>query len=433
MTEHVPTLSKILEKEIHKRTYNFLLKHKTLYESQYGFRAKHSTNDAITELITNITENFENKTSTLSVFLDLSKAFDTIDHNILLNKLNHYGIRGTALNWFRSYLTKRQQYVKINQCKSTKKQITCGVPQGSVLGPLLFIIYTNDLPNCLTYTHAILFADDTTIYTNSNNLKTLYDHINFDLNALDLWFKTNKLSLNVSKTNYMLFTNNSRSRTNLTASKIKIGNDDINQKNHVKFLGVIIDETLNWKQHILAAKNKISKTFYCLKMVKHILPQKTLKTLYQTLIQPHLDYGITFWGGAHNTNLNKLTVIQKKVIRNITNSKYNQHTDPLFKELKILKLKQLYTLQAAKLIYKATQGELPKPLVKLYKPNTEIHQHNTRQHNNPHIRYRRTQRASNQINHKGPEIWSNLNNHLKSCTNTKTFTNSLKQFLLNSN
>lgn len=337
------------------------------------------------------------------------------------------------MKWFNSYLTNRHQYVKINNCKSGKKTITCGVPQGSVLGPLLFIIYTNDLPNSLTHTHAILFADDTTIYTKSHNLKTAYEYVNSDLHALDIWFKTNKLSLNIGKTNYMLFTNNKRSLTNISPNKLKIGNEELEQKNHVKFLGITIDENLNWKEHILTTKNKISRTFYSLKMVKHILPQKTLKTLYQSLVQPHLDYGIMFWGGTHDTHLNKLIVTQKKIIRNITNSKYNEHTDPLFKGLKLLKLKQLYELQASKLIYKASQGELPAPIAKLYKPNTNIHNHYTRQHQNPHIRFRRTQLASNQINHKGPEIWTKLTNNIKTSKNIKVFIRSLKHFLLSRN
>ncbi len=290
----LPTFSKILEKIIHTCIYDFLQQNNILSNSQYGFRPKHSTNDAISELVFDITENLENKSNTLSVFLDLSKAFDTIDHKILLSKLNHYGIRGTTLKWFKSYLEDRTQYVKINNTKSTTKPVTCGVPQGSVLGPLLFIIYTNDLANSLTYTHAILFADDTTIYANSNNLNILYENVQNDLSSLDVWFKTNKLSLNVNKTNYMMFTNNHRPQLNHMNKTLTIGNEEIVKKKHVKFLGVTIDENLKWHEHITSAKNKISKTFYSIKMVKHILPQNILKTLYETLIQPHLEYGITF-------------------------------------------------------------------------------------------------------------------------------------------
>lgn len=190
----LPTFSKVLEKIVHKRLYSYLLTQSIFYESQYGFRSKHSTNHAVHELIDNVITSMDNKNSTLGIFLDLSKAFDTIDHKILLNKLEWYGVRGVALDWFRSYLSNRKRYVHYAQHKSNIYNIPCGVPQGSVLGPLLFIIYTNDLPNCLINSKAILFADDTTIYISSNNMTDLYIKSNYELECLTEWFRSNKLS-----------------------------------------------------------------------------------------------------------------------------------------------------------------------------------------------------------------------------------------------
>ena len=158
----LPVVSNILEKVVHKNLYTFLEKNKDVYASQYGFRKNRSTVNAITELVCHITNAIENKQNTPSVFLDLSKAFDTIDHNILLHKLEFYGVRGLALNWFQSYLTDRKQYVLYNNVQSQTLDITCGVPQGSVLGPLLFLIYVNDIANCLAHSKLISFADDTT-------------------------------------------------------------------------------------------------------------------------------------------------------------------------------------------------------------------------------------------------------------------------------
>jgi len=426
----LPTVSKILEKLLHKRVYKFLIKNKILYNSQYGFRPNHSTNNAITELITDVTNNLEEKSNSLSIFLDLSKAFDTIDHKILLKKLSSYGIRGPCYKWFESYLLNRSQYVRINKTKSTIKEVTCGVPQGSVLGPLLFIIYTNDLPNSLTHTHAILFADDTTIYTKSKNLNELYNIVNSDLQNLYDWFNANKLSLNISKTNYMLFTNHDIPDITIQNLEIKIGAQVIERKKNLKFLGVQIDENLNWHEHITNTMNKVAKTSYSIKMVKNILPKQNLKTLYQTLILPHLDYGILFWGGTHESHINKLVIQQKKIIRMITNSKYNDHTDPLFKGLKLLKLKEIHKLNAAKLMYKVSKYELPEPLIKLYSLNSTLHVHNTRQINNPHVRYRRTQLAARQINHFGPKVWHQVPNNLKSIQNIKLFTKHYKKYLL---
>ena len=169
----LPIISKILEKVVHKNLYTFLEKNKVLYASQYGFRKNRSTVNAITELVCHITNAFENKQNTLSVFLDLSKAFDTIDHNILLHKLEFYGVRGLALNWFQSYLTDRKQYVLYNNVQSQTLGITCGVPQGSVLGPLLFLIYVNDIANYLTHSKLISFADDTTVFLSSKCINDL--------------------------------------------------------------------------------------------------------------------------------------------------------------------------------------------------------------------------------------------------------------------
>lgn len=427
----LPTISKILEKIIHKRIYKFLQKHKTLYNSQYGFRPEHSTVNAITEYTIQLIENLENKKHTLSTYLDLSKAFDTIDHSILLNKLKHYGIRGNCLTWLTSYLTNRTQYVKINKTKSGTQKVICGVPQGSVLGPLLFIIYTNDIPNLLKQTHTILFADDTTIYASDTNLNSLYNKVNHDLEILCDWFKANKLSLNIAKTNYMLFTNTPSSQHNPQQNFIKIGNDTITRQQQVKFLGITIDDKLDWHGQIHACKNKISKTLYCLRSLKNTLPKQHLRTLYQTLIQPHLEYGIEIWGATHETHINKLNIIQKKAIRVITNAKYNQHTLPLFRELKLLKLKDLHQLKLGKFMYKATHNQLPLPLQPYFPQNTEIHSYSTRQSSSTHIRHRRTAIASIQINYKGPEHWNVLSNDIKEAKTLKLLTQKLKRNLIN--
>ena len=229
----LPALSKIIEKVVHKRLYTYLHKQDIFYENQYGFRTKHSTIDAVTKFTADINHSLDEKEATLAVYLDLSKAFDTIDHTILRNKLEFYGVRGHALNWFTSYLTDRKQYVQYEGCNSKITNVQCGVPQGSVLGPLLFIIYTNDLPNCLNTVSTILFADDTTVYISSQNIRYLYTTMNDELAILTDWFRSNKLSLNVSKTNYMLFTHTHIDSNDYTA--LKISNVTIE---NAKFLGV---------------------------------------------------------------------------------------------------------------------------------------------------------------------------------------------------
>ena len=203
----LPSLSKIMEKVIYKRVYNFLNLNKLFYPSQYGFRPKCSTTHAIAQLTAHILEALDNKKHTIGVFLDLSKAFDTINHETLLHKLHHYGIRGLALEWFRSYLSGRKQYVHFNGMDSDTEDVTCGVPQGSVLGPLLFIIYTNDLPNALRDSGCILFADDTTLFQSLQDINMIINNLSQELEKLTDWFRANKLSLNINKTNYIIFTN----------------------------------------------------------------------------------------------------------------------------------------------------------------------------------------------------------------------------------
>ena len=422
----LPTVSKILEKVVHKRLYNFLNMQGLLNPSQYGFMPKHSTIQAIAEFTSHISQSNEKHENSLSVFLDLSKAFDTIDHNILLRKLNHYGVRGVALDWFRSYLSERNQFVKFKSTESELLKVSCGVPQGSVLGPLLFIIYTNDLPNSLNSSTCILFADDTTIIYSSHNLDILFKNVSHDLSSLSEWFKANKLSLNVSKTNYILIKN---SNNTLLNHSLKIGDEKIQQVNTAKFLGIMIDDKLNWNVHIKHCKNKLSSGLYALNSSKHILSHEHLKSLYYTLIHSHLTYGLLLWGSTYKTFLHKLEVLQNKAIRSITNSKYNESTEPVYKQLGILPLPKLYQLEAAKFMFLNYKRDLPLPLLSIFTPNIDIHQHGTRHRNDPHISVRRTHLLSQCFIHNAPNIWYNIPPPIKDTKTVGSFCSKMKKYL----
>ena len=199
-------LSKVFEKVMYSRLSQFLDTYQILFEKQFGFRKQHSTYMALLTLIDKISKCVQNGDFVVGIYLDFSKAFDTVNHDILFRKLEWYGIRGIALDWFKSYLTGRTQFVTYNGVSSTPQTIKCGVPQGSILGPLLFLIYINGLANTCKTSLPILFADDTNIFTTGKNQHELESNINDELCRISAWLKVNKLSLNIKKTHYMIFT-----------------------------------------------------------------------------------------------------------------------------------------------------------------------------------------------------------------------------------
>ena len=313
---------------------NFLDENSIIFNRQFGFRQKHSTSHAIITLIHKITNSLDHGDIVIYIFLDLKKAFDTVDHRILLNKLYAYGIRGNVHDWFRSYLTDRSKFVIYDRERSDTKQIKCGVPQGSILGPILFIIYMNDIMNISNILYTILYADDTCAVLSGNDLPDLMKLLHTELCKLSIWLSSNKLSLNTNKTFYLLF---HRARIKPVKISMKMNGSIINRVNSIKYLGVIIDHKLNWIEHIAYVKNKISKGVGILFRARHLLC-RSLINLYYSFVYPYLIYCIEAWGSACQTHLHPLLLTQKKVIRVITFSPYLAHTDPIFKHLNILPL-----------------------------------------------------------------------------------------------
>ena len=381
----LPCISKILEKVVYKRLYNFLNQENILYSSQYGFRQGHSTIQAVSEFMSSILQGLEDKEFTLGLFLDLSKAFDTIDHRILIKKLEFYGVRGLPLLWFRDYLSQRQQFVEYKGIKSKTLNIDCGVPQGSVLGPLLFLIYMNDLPNVLNYAKSILFADDTTIYYQNENPYTLFRIVNNEISKAADWFQANKLSINATKTHYVVFHTKSMELCD-THLSIQLGTQTIQRCDVVKFLGLFIDEHLDWNKHTSLVESKIARSLYIFNSLKNTIPTSSLKTLYYSLIYSNLNYGVIHWSNTFKYNVKSIIKNQIKAVKIVSKPKRGEDIDSMFKRTHILKFDDIPKLELVKLIYDFSHQVLPKPLQELFDTNQLYHSYQTRQATNPMLK-----------------------------------------------
>ena len=424
----LPVFSKILEKLMYQRLISFLDQHKVLNDNQYGFRENHSTDMALINMIDQISSEMDNKQYSIGIFLDLSKAFDTIDHSILLQKLETYGIRGIALSWFRSYLSNRSQCVTVNGKISDYLPITCGVPQGSILGPLLFILYINDLVNTSRLLKFIMFADDTNIFYSHKSLTELIHIVNIELNQVSNWLKANKLSLNVKKTHFILFHFRQRKIDQLPS--VLIDNNIIEQVKSTKFLGVVINENLTWTDHINILINKCSKNVGILRKLRHSLPPHILVTLYNTLILPYLNYCNIAWASQPNGILDKLFVTQKKAIRILTNSTWNAHSLPLFKTLNLLTVQDINKLQISCFTYRALHHLLPHHFQHYFQLNSLLHSHNTRTSSQLHIHSYVTTHRSYTIRIHAPRTWNSLPTELHNLPTLPLFKRKIKLFLL---
>ena len=423
----LPTLSKVLEKVMYARLNSFLEMNDILLGNQFGSRRSHSSYMALMIMVNEITRSLDNGEHVVGIFLDFSKAFDTVNHTVLLKKLYHYGIRGNALEWFESYLSGRQQYVTYNGYTSSTKYITCGVPQGSILGPLLFLIYINDLQKVCNSSTPILFADDTNLFYKSHDKSILEQQINNELRQVSLWLKVNKLSLNVSKTHYIVFT---RKSNTVTSVDIRIENQAINEVNKTKFLGVIIDKKLTWKEHISYLSSKISRGIGMIIKAKKRLNKDALVTLYYSFIYSNMTYCNHVWGTACITHLNKIIILQKKAIRIICNVNRRTPTDPIFRDLKIVPFLDVNIYSIARFMFRYVNGSLPKPFVGYFTTNANIHSYNTRQTLHFHLPNVRSDLGKKNIKYRGAKIWNRLLDlGINSETSEFVFTKCVKYYI----
>ena len=395
--------AKVFEKIVYNKLLNFISDNNILYDHQYGFRKGRSTQQAIITLVDKITKSQDIGDIVITLLIDLKKAFDTIDHRILLRKLYSYGIRGSMLKWMESYLTDRSQYVVFDGKVSETHGIKCGVPQGSILGPLLFIISVNDICNVSPMLFKILYADDTCVLISGNHLNDLIDRL--------------------KKSFFMIF-HRSRIKPNVI-NGVVIDNQQLTQVNSAKYLGVIIDHKLNWIEHISYVKSKMSKGIGIMFKARQFLTKKALLMLYHAYIYPYMTYCIEVWGCASQTQLNCLFLLQKKIIRIMSFSHYLAHTNPLFLSVEVLPLMKIFLYKVGLIMYKYSNNLLPECISLLYLRNDSIHEHNTRG-----CHQLRVLHGAKTFSNISARIWNVLTNKFNCDVSMSIFKCKLKLFLL---
>ena len=421
------TINKIFEKILYTRLYKYLTKFDILYNYQYGFRKNHSTIQALIEITDYLKTAIDEKKIVSGIFLDLTKAFDTVNHNILLAKLHNYGIRGVANDLLRSYLTNRYQYVSIGNTSSSKQPIKCGVPQGSVLGPLLFLIYINDIANCSKIGKIRIFADDTSAFVEGTKVNEVISNSEILMNDLNNWFKSNKLTLSTNKSCFILF-RSAHTRLNEIPSVLNFGDSHINRENSVKYLGITLDENLNWNEHVQQVCKSLKSCFGTFYNVRNYLNLDQVRTIYYSLVYSKIKYALAVYGNTSNENIQLIQCLQNKLIKVLMKKNYRYPTYKLHNELNILKVEDLVDQEILTFVFNFINKKLPNVFSSYFKYRSENQQPQTRNIDNHLITPKpRTNCGEQTIRVKGALLWNKLPTSLTKLTNSKTFRKTWKE------
>lgn len=360
----LPILSKVIEKILTQQIRAFMEDFNLFIDNQYGFREKRNTTGALNKLLEKLYVNFDSGLVTYGLFLDFSKAFDTVDHDILLKKLEFYNFSVESRNLLKSYLSNRLQYVEISKAKSSMETVKIGVPQGSILGPLLFIIFINDLKNCAPNLDCIIFADDTSIFS------TDYFKLKTELTEIEKWCISNKLILNGLKTLLVPFKNSAKI-SNLPPDFFYINKTGVSLQEKTKFVGITLDQNISFNYHIKELCRKLNAINLMMRHLRKYVDKKTIIDIYYSFFYPHLIYGLEFWGHAGKSDLNKIFLLQKQVLRIILCMKRNDSVSKNFKILRIMPIQMLFEYRLVLHFIKAyNKDEIKSMLIE--------HDHNTR-------------------------------------------------------
>ena len=425
----LPLFSKLLEKVVHKRLYSFLQANDLLSETQFGFRKGHSTTNALQQLIESINSGMDRGETPLSIFIDIRKAFDTVDFQTLLSRMESLGVRGKCLKWFESYLTGRSLKVVLNDVGSAAFPVTCGVPQGSVLGPLLYLIYVDLMRLYLKDVCLTSFADDTVLTVFASSVKDLVRKANLALERLEIFTSLSLLCVNVRKTFLMTFC---RVGTPLDVSgQVTLCGNLVQQVDHLRYLGFYLDCHLAWKCHSDAISSKIARGVGILRRLQHFLPQRILLTIYYSLVYPYISYGCLLWSSNFLCNYRRVQVLQNKAVRTIGRYVQDVHdTCACFRSLKLLNVGQIRDYQAAVFVFQCKNGLTPDVFKNFYQINSDLHNYGTRQSDNIVVDLRRGTRSSFSMKHLGPSVWNELPLIIRAAEHVPQFKKNLKDYFL---
>jgi exonuclease III len=419
----LPAISKVMEKILYDQLYNYLSNFRLLSDSQFGFRKFHSTATALLDCTNDWYMNLDRKMFNLVVLIDLKKAFDTVDHQILLRKLELYGVKGQALSFLNSYLSNRSQKCQINGSLSSEKMIRCGVPQGSILGPLFFLLYINDLPQCLSKTKPRLFADDTNLTASGDSITRLEAAVNSDLENLRKWLIANKLSLNVAKTEFMLIGSKQmiKSISNWQPN-VEIENKQIKQVHECKTLGVTVDQHLSWKSNTENICKKITSGISALRRLKDFVDRQTLLSVYNAIVRPYFDYCCEVWDVFSETQSKRLQKLQNRSARIIMNMSNDTDHSVALQALGWKTLKTERKKAKAKMMYKLLNSKGPQSLTDLFTYKGERTSYNLRNiSSNLCLPQPRTNNLKKSLLYDGSFLWNSIPKEIRESKSLSSF------------
>ncbi len=424
----LPVVSKIFERLVYDQYYSYLCSNDLIYKYQSGFRKMFSTDHALTFLADNIRLNMDKGLYTGVILLDLQKAFDTVDHEILLTKLRATGADVNTVNWFRSYLCNRKQFVDVDNTFSDKESIKCGVPQGSILGPLLFTIYVNDMCNAVQC-DLFLYADDSMLLVNGRNVKEIESLLELEMEKLCIWLESNKLSLHLGKTETILFGSKKKlkktSKLNVTCNNVKL-----ESKTCVKYLGAQIDQDMSGKTMGLYTIGKINNGLKFLYRKSNFLDYEQRKLLCNALLQPRFDYGCNaFYRGLEKSLKHKLQTAQNKIIRYILGYDSRHHLAVKdFKKVKYLDVNSRVDYLSLNVMYNVYNNTAPSYLC-TFKKSSEVHSYSTRNSKLSYVIPDVKTQGKLSFKYNGAKLWNNLADHIKLVESKNDYKKKCKAFM----